>query len=496
MEIWVRAVLSGGIFVAAMLAAAAGTGGGALYIPGYVVALRDVHKAVPLSKVTIFGACLMSVLFNLRRKQPSGKLSLISYELAAILEPFTLLGGVLGVLLNIIMTDLQIICCLVAVLSFTTYKTTRRGILQYREESRLIAQRAGTDSALLSAKPAVPLFSPSEPGGDDETSSLLAPDSLPFSSRQPSRGGHLLSTASLAEIMETPDILLDSPTSGEKDGTLKGDLGGHDEPCLRQLSPREKDVIEHEREEILEAKQHPSWISLVYLVFDVVVNTLCLLGAGGPVAIVCGEPWQQALIYFLISFHVFATALYARWLLRSKRRREQLGIRDEDVEHGGLGWVSPRTVVLYPFLSLLAGVAAGSLGIGGGLIKGPLLLEIGLNSLSAVTTANFMIFFTSSANALQYATLGRLHIEDSINFFCIAALGGAVGLVCVTKALKRTKRQSGLTLLLAFTTLLSMLCMLFSFGYNHMRNTGRGNDKPLTMEDACQERNRLLFVHS
>ncbi|KYF49240.1 hypothetical protein TGARI_246178A, partial [Toxoplasma gondii ARI] len=40
------------------------------------------------------------------------------------------------------MTDIQIISCLVLVLSFTTYKTTRRGLLQYQTESRLLAERA------------------------------------------------------------------------------------------------------------------------------------------------------------------------------------------------------------------------------------------------------------------------------------------------------------------------------------------------------------------
>ncbi|CBZ55893.1 conserved hypothetical protein [Neospora caninum Liverpool] len=486
MEIWVRSVLSCCIFMAAMLAAAAGTGGGALYIPGYVVALRDVHKAVPLSKVTIFGACLVSVLFNLGRKQPSGNLLLISYELAAILEPFTLMGGVLGVLLNIVMSDIQIICCLVVVLSFTTYKTTRRGIIQYQTESRLLAERA----ARLSPMDRQPL-SAWDREGEEETSSLLAGDEP--RSTVPVCTGNFLAVSSLAEMMETPQVLLD-PLPDDS-GDRRPQLAAKGEALL-PASPDENAVLVRERKELLEAKRHPSWISLAYLIFDVAVNTLCLLGAGGPIAVVCGEPWQQALIFFLISFHVFATALYARWLLKSKRRREQLGIRDEDVEHGGLGWVSARTVVLYPFLSLLAGVAAGSLGIGGGLIKGPLLLEIGLNSLSAVTTANFMIFFTSSANALQYATLGRLNFEDSINFFLVAAAAGAVGLMCVTKALKRTKRQSYLTLLLAFTTLLSMVCMLFSFGYHHFRNVVTGKEKPLTIEDACQERHRLLFVHS
>ena len=44
---------------------------------------------------------------------------------------------------------------------------------------------------------------------------------------------------------------------------------------------------------------------------------------------------------------------------------------------GELEW-TPRAVTLYPLACVFAGVAAGLLGIGGGMIKGPLLLEMGL----------------------------------------------------------------------------------------------------------------------
>lgn len=309
---------------------------------------------------------------------------------------------------------------------------------------------------------------------EEETSALLA-------EQGPGR------VHSVAEFIQTPNVLLESMPPVQ---TAKLEA---DSKLLRGLSAAETAELIRERTQVLESRRHPSWPSLLYLVFAALVNVACLLAAGGPIAIACGEPWQQGCIYFLISFHVLATAMYGRWLLRTKRFRQEIGIEVTPVEHGGLGWVSPRTVVLYPFLSLIAGIAAGSLGIGGGLIKGPLLLEIGLNSLSAVTTANFMIFFTSSANVLQYATLGRLNWADSVNFFLVAATAGAVGLICVTRALKRTRRQSYLTLLLSAITFVSMICMLFSFVWGHFYNTGV---RPLTVEDACKERHRLLFVHS
>jgi len=47
-----------------------------------------------------------------------------------------------------------------------------------------------------------------------------------------------------------------------------------------------------------------------------------------------------------------------------------------------------RIVTLYPFFGLCSGIMAGLLGIGGGLILGPLLLELGLHP-----TVNFMNYF-------------------------------------------------------------------------------------------------------
>lgn len=520
-KIWVSFL----IFAAATLASAAGTGGGALYIPGYVVALQDVHRAVPLSKVTIFGACMVSVLLNLRRKQPSGVLPLISYELAAILEPFTLMGGIIGVLLNIVMTDVQIIVCLVAVLSFTTYKTTRKGLLQYRQETAILeARRMGREEEKETTGDAE--WGRKTGGSEGEESSGTTP--LLGREREPSA---LESTASAGEVsgltafgsfaaaaavlpatlLETPETLLDStpppqsPREAEDKEIAAGRLasvaarsvveeGREGEELVKLAGGGSFESVLQERRSILEARDRPSWPSILYLLFAVSVNVVLLLLAGGPVALLCGESWQQLCILLLLSFHVAATLLFGRWLLRGKQRRERLGIRDVDVEHGGLGWVSPRNIIFYPFLSLLAGVAAGSIGIGGGLIKGPLLLEIGLNSLSAVTTANFMILFTSSANTLQYATLGRLNLYESLHFFFIAFAAGAIGLFCVTRALVKSKRQSYLTLLLAFTTIMSMLAMLFSFVYNRVNDLHA--QKPLTLEDACTQRHRLLFIHS
>jgi uncharacterized membrane protein YfcA len=48
---------------------------------------------------------------------------------------------------------------------------------------------------------------------------------------------------------------------------------------------------------------------------------------------------------------------------------------------------------------------AGLLGIGGGTILGPLLLELGLHPIVSTSTSNFLVLFTSSSTSIQFILL-------------------------------------------------------------------------------------------
>jgi hypothetical protein len=49
---------------------------------------------------------------------------------------------------------------------------------------------------------------------------------------------------------------------------------------------------------------------------------------------------------------------------------------------GDVHW-DARATLLYPFLCTGAGILAGLFGVGGGMIKGPLVLEMGLTPMQA-----------------------------------------------------------------------------------------------------------------
>ena len=60
---------------------------------------------------------------------------------------------------------------------------------------------------------------------------------------------------------------------------------------------------------------------------------------------------------------------------------------------GDVEW-NEQNAIAYPLMCSMAGLLAGIFGIGGGLLKGPLMLELGVLPEVASSTSNVMIMFT------------------------------------------------------------------------------------------------------
>jgi Sulfite exporter TauE/SafE len=68
-------------------------------------------------------------------------------------------------------------------------------------------------------------------------------------------------------------------------------------------------------------------------------------------------------------------------------------------ETGDIEWTR-ETTLTYPVLCSLAGVIAGMFGVGGGIVKGPLMLHLGMLPEVAAATSATMIFFTACSRPL------------------------------------------------------------------------------------------------
>ncbi|KAM3314049.1 hypothetical protein ACQJBY_033119 [Aegilops geniculata] len=73
---------------------------------------------------------------------------------------------------------------------------------------------------------------------------------------------------------------------------------------------------------------------------------------------------------------------------------------------------SPKAhqILVYCFFGVTAGVLAGLLGVGGGVVMGPLFLELGIHPQVSSATASFAMMFSSSMAAVEYNLLKRFPV--------------------------------------------------------------------------------------
>jgi uncharacterized membrane protein YfcA len=107
---------------------------------------------------------------------------------------------------------------------------------------------------------------------------------------------------------------------------------------------------------------------------------------------------------------------------------------------------------LIPFGGIIAGLASGLLGIGGGAINVPFLTALGLPIHYAVATSSFAIIFTATSGAIKHYMLGNVEVE----WLLLIVPGLIIGAQLGAKVAKRTKARS---LSRAFAVVLGFLAV-------------------------------------
>eukprot|EP00658_Telonema_sp_P-2_P028095 TRINITY_DN21599_c0_g2_i1.p1 TRINITY_DN21599_c0_g2~~TRINITY_DN21599_c0_g2_i1.p1 ORF type:complete len:170 (+),score=56.37 TRINITY_DN21599_c0_g2_i1:74-583(+) len=92
--------------------------------------------------------------------------------------------------------------------------------------------------------------------------------------------------------------------------------------------------------------------------------------------------------------------------------------------------------IVYPLVCALAGLCAGLFGIGGGIVKGPLMLEMGVLPAVSAATAAFMILFTAASASISFIVFGMLRQDYAVPLFImgfVCTLGGQIAVDWVVK---------------------------------------------------------------
>ena len=116
------------------------------------------------------------------------------------------------------------------------------------------------------------------------------------------------------------------------------------------------------------------------------------------------------------------------------------------------------------------------LGIGGGIIVGPLFLELKMDPTVSSYTSAFLAFFTAISSTIQYALWGQLVYDYSGLAIIFGIIGTLIGIFGILSFVKKHSRPSIIVLTLACVLFLSCTSMVYSGVSTIMEDQDKGKD--------------------
>ncbi|KAH7478972.1 hypothetical protein PRIC1_009474 [Phytophthora ramorum] len=427
-----------GAFVASILAAGSGLGGGGLLVPLYIMLMSmSSHEAVPLSKATIFGGAIASFMLNVRKRHPLVRSRpLIDYETMLLMEPMTLAGTIMGVNMNAVFPEWLITVCIVWLLTKTALRTYSKGKKIWKEET-------DADNKLMADIVAHWRLLPYEP--NFKQFQVVARAYLKWKAyKSPEK--EELRLKILADKASNEDEH-NSATSTEEEASSDE----NENESLMTFALQDKRPVKFlSVEQIAKARRTVPMADMGVLFLTwigLVAFSMAKGGHGTPsvIGLSCGSVGYWMLIIVSFPFFMSVTIYFG---MKISRFHTMLQASDYTYAKGDMVWTK-HAVIKYPALCTGAGVAAGLLGIGGGMVKGPLLLEMGLLPQVSSATSSSMILFTSSATTIQFIILGTLSVEHALWHGAVGFVAGLIGQLGMTYLIKKYRKSALVIFLIA-----------------------------------------------
>ncbi|MCO5556891.1 hypothetical protein L7F22_010445 [Adiantum nelumboides] len=380
-ETWriISALICGAL--AAALSSAGGLGGGGLYVPIFNLLLGFNSKtSAALSSCMILGGTLVTLIWYCIQRRADGLGPLIDYQVSLLCLPNVLLGISAGVFCNIASPSWLVTLILIFVLFFTTLRSCRNGCRRWNLET------CALQSSLVSSVPV-------------KNSAVLSSD--------------------LCE-------------------SLVVENGGN--KCKNE--ELEKPLLEHQPVAEGLPQYPPLKITMLCIIWVAFLAVQIVRGSSD------GENFfgiqTCGVIYWLVTlvqvpFAIVVTACTMIYF-QKKKSDEQAG--DFPAPHGEP--ISGGLVKMsgLPVYSLGAGFLGGMLGLGGGTIISPLLLETGMHPQVTAATCSFMVFFSSSLSVIQFWLLGRIPEKYALTSSAISLVFSFIGLQLVHTIIVKYGRVS------------------------------------------------------
>lgn len=409
-------------FFIAAFSLAAGVGGGGLYVPLILAFLPffDAGVATALSQAMLSGGALAALVYNVQQgnpKKPSRPL--IDYELALLMGPALMAGAQVGSVIHDVAPNAFLLFLLCAVLS----DSARKSITS--------AQKISASEA--SAPPPQPVAPPT-PNENQREDSDEEPDFDAAQERIRTAKGD-----GAVPLSTDPRLEKRGSASGRSFSGMSFMARGSFVNPGRWFSFHHDAARWDAEEEQVQARTSSAKMQLVLvwtIIMAIVISKSYLR--------MC-SPWWWAVT--AVAAAGLATYAYSF----AKRLGGQ--VSDED----GLNY--SELAIPLVIRSLFAGTLAAMCGIGGGMVMGPVLVQLKVPPpVSSATTATTLLVLSSSTAVVFI--MNDVMPHDYAPYLCVCTATGAMtGKVLIGRWVRRTGKQSVIVWCLAVITVSSTFLM-------------------------------------
>jgi len=470
------------LFFLLAFASAGGLGGGAVVVPVLLVffkGMEDVY-AVPIAACVMFAGSLVNITSYVMQRHPKADRPMIDWELLGVMEMQMIAGALVGTLIEKTFPKVALETLMVVLLMYMSYRLAIKFLSQRekeakeREANNKIAD--GTVADNKTAKKEVELGGDKDSsekkdggggGGEGEVastaresvfdiltrpSSVEAADSLGtlginqmppiVYSREASQNSQnsRSSRSSLGGMGIANSSGINSPFQQEQEQEQqkkkvtfsqsvdkvmpnpivvapperKADVEGGDDD-IKPRTPEE----ETELKALLESEKVTSKLFLIKFVGFGFFGMVILAGVGTTQQ--CGSVgrwglWAFLLIWVMLVGFVLMRDAYLNGLRKTRLQYEYL---PTDVP-----W-TVKNITGFPPFCFFAGLISSALGIGGSMITGPILLELGVHPQVSAATSATMVSFTAATSIVAFGLQNQIVLDYAL-FFSGLAMGSCI----------------------------------------------------------------------
>jgi len=243
------------------------------------------------------------------------------------------------------------------------------------------------------------------------------------------------------------------------------------------------EMMQIERDELIANEKKIPWMDIAFLVIIlaiVSVHSLLVGGKGKSIINIQRCTWGYwALFLTIFPILLIFTYFIVLRILKSEKKKIENAY---DYPEGDIRW-NVRITVIVSSISAFAGIVSSLLGIGGGMIFSPLMLEFGILPNVAAATSSFMILFTSVSSCILYIVLGRIPLGYGVFYSILGFVSSFVGQTGLDYLVNKYNRKSYIVFSVVIIITIATILLSIAGTYNLVRKIEKGQSLGFT--DYC-----------